>query len=200
MVTPGGHEQIAIEQLDYDGSSGRFTGMLAVASDDMAMLRMRLSGTLQEMLEVPVPAHRLAIGSVIQAGDLQMARVRAGLAGGDVVRDPAQAIGRAVRQQAMAGQPLPLAELTSPASVQKGDVVAMRLLAPGLNVAAQGRALESGGLGDRVAVLNPSSRAVVVAEVTGADQVRVLPGTQPSLPSGSRQVQIGSAAIGSNVP
>ncbi len=68
----------AIEQLDYDAGSGRFTSILAVSADGMSLLRVRLSGTLDPMVEVPVPAHRLLPGAVIRADDIQMTRVRAG--------------------------------------------------------------------------------------------------------------------------
>jgi hypothetical protein len=39
----------SIEQLDYDAASGKFTGVLAVSADAMPVLRVRLSGYLQEM-------------------------------------------------------------------------------------------------------------------------------------------------------
>jgi len=55
----------------------------------------------------------------------------------------------------------------------------MQLLAPGLLLLAQGQALESGAVGERIQVLNPASRAVVEAEIVGRDRVRVAPGSVP---------------------
>ena len=43
-----------------------------------------------------------------------MARIRAALARDDVVREPGQAIGMALRHPVSAGQPLPIADLTRP--------------------------------------------------------------------------------------
>ncbi|MCW3475117.1 flagellar basal body P-ring formation chaperone FlgA [Limobrevibacterium gyesilva] len=194
LVATESHPRSTMEQLDYDAASGRFTGLLAVTGDGMPMLRMRLSGTLQEMIELPVPVRRLLPGSIIQPGDLRMTRLRAGLARGEVVRNPAQAVGLTLRRQAVAGQPLPLAELTRPAAVQKGARVTMQLQAPGLTLLAQGQALEAGAIGDRIQVLNPASRAVVEADVTGPDRVRVAPGTLPLQPAGGRPFQYSSIA------
>ena len=192
LVPPEAEPQAAIEQLNFDAGTGRFTGMLAVTAENMPTLRLRLSGTVQEMVEVPVLVHRLLSGSVIGPADLQMTRVRAGLVRGDVARSPAQAVGLAVRRQVMPGQPLLLAELGRLAAVQKGAHVTMQLQAPGLTLLAQGQALESGGIGDRIQVLNPTSHVVVEAEVVAPDRVRVTPGTTPVTQAGARPVQLSS--------
>ncbi len=177
LVALGKQPQVTFEQIDYDAASGRFTGVLAVTGDGTAMQRMRVSGTLQEMLELPVLTRRMPAGGIIQPGDVQVARIRAGLARGEVARTTGQAIGLSVRHMTMAGQPLLLSELGKPPAIQKGARVRMLLQSPGLDLVAQGQALQSGALGDRIQVLNPSSHAVVEADVTGADQVRVAVGS-----------------------
>jgi flagellar basal body P-ring formation protein FlgA len=50
---------------------------------------------------------------------------------------------------------------------------------PGITLTAQGQAAESGAIGERIRVLNPSSRAAVEAEVIGPDRVRVAPNVLP---------------------
>jgi flagella basal body P-ring formation protein FlgA len=50
----------------------------------------------------------------------------------------------------------------------------MRLDAGEISLSAQGVALEDGGMGETVRVQNPSSKAVVMAMVTGGGEVRVL--------------------------
>jgi flagella basal body P-ring formation protein FlgA len=70
----------SVDQLDYDSTSGRFTALLTVVADGMAMHSERVSGRVEEMLEVPVLPRRIAVGTVIEAGDPRMARVRADIA------------------------------------------------------------------------------------------------------------------------
>jgi flagella basal body P-ring formation protein FlgA len=179
MLPLESHAEAAIEQLDYEGASGRFTATLAVTGGDMPVQRMRLSGRVQEMVDLPVLQHRLPMGSVVQPGDLQTARVRAMALRGEVVRDAADAVGMVLKHPAVAGQPLSAADLMRPVMVPKGARVAMELFTPGLAVTGQGVALEAGGAGERIRVLNPVSRAVLEVEVIGPDRVRVTPGSSP---------------------
>ena len=182
---------IAVEQLDYEAQTGRFTGTLAVSTAFDPVQRLRLSGRLQAMVDIAVPTRRLAPGEVVVAGDLQMLRVPAGrIAAGDVLRAPGQAIGQAMRRVALAGQPVPVADLGAPLIVQKGARVMMSLNASGLALSAVGQAMTTGALGDRINVRNPASGALLEAEVTGVDQVRIDPSSQPQMPSRSGSGQL----------
>jgi flagella basal body P-ring formation protein FlgA len=96
-----------------------------------------------------------------------------------MLRDPAQAIGLAARRAIAAGQPVALSGLAPPIAVLKGARVAMDLRGPGLSLSAIGQAMEPGAIGARIAVLNPASRAVVMAEIVGPDRVRVIPDALP---------------------
>ncbi len=190
MVPLDGHTDVAIEQLDYQGASGRFTATLAITGTDMATERAQLSGQIQEMVELPVLVRRLPAGSVLQPGDLQTTRVRAGEMRGDTVRNAADAVGLALKRLAVAGQPLSTADLMRPIAVQKGARVMMQLFTPGLALTGQGVALDAGGIGERIRVLNPTSRAMLEVEVIGPGRVRVSPGSMPLEVAG-----IGSAAL-----
>ncbi len=190
MVPPGSAVLAAIEQLDWDGGTGRFTGQLALSADGMAPQRLRLSGTAQEMVALPVAVRRLNPGQVITADDLRIGRVRAGVSRGEVVHAADEAIGLTLRRQAGAGQPIALGDLSRTPLVQKGARVTMRLRVPGLAVVATGQALEAGGGGEHIRVLNTTSRAIVEAEVTGPDEVRVLPGSQPVVVGTGRVAQL----------
>ena len=182
MVALDAAPKCAIEQVDYEAATGRFTAGLAVTSDNMPVQRMRLAGRLQEMMDLPVAMHRLVPGSIIEPGDLHSQRVHPPVSGAQMVRDQAQAAGMTVRHVVAPGQPLPLAELTRPMAVLKGDRVTMELQSPGLSLTGVGQALAAGALGERISVLNPASRAVVEAVVTGPDMVRVTPDSAPRQP------------------
>lgn len=186
MVPPHAAVSAGVEHFDWDAATGRFTGLLSLIAEGMPTQRLRLSGAAHEMIAVPVPVHRLNPGAVVQADDLRTARVRAGLARGEIARAPEQAIGQTLRRQAVAGQPLALADLSRTPVVTKGARVTMRLRTPGLAVAAIGQALEAGGAGEHIRVLNIASRAIVEAEVIGPDEVRIIPGTQPITAANSR--------------
>jgi flagella basal body P-ring formation protein FlgA len=187
LLPPDAHPQISIEQLDQD-TTGRFTAQIAVLAEGMDIQRLRLAGSAVRMVDVAVPVRRLVPGALIAADDLRIARVRASQLRGEAVQSPAQAIGQSVRYAAAAGQPIPLADLTRPLAVVKGATVVMQLNAPGLQVLGQGRAMDQGALGERILVLNPSSKAIVEAEIIGRDRVRVAPGSSPIQLPGAQQV------------
>jgi flagella basal body P-ring formation protein FlgA len=189
MVPQEATVQAAVDQLDYDSASGRFTASLALTAAGMNAQWLRLSGEVTELVELPVPMRRLLPGSVVQAEDLRMARVRATLVRGEVARTPAQAVGMALHRSAVAGQPLPLADLGLPVAVAKGSRVDLALQIPGLSLEAVGLALEAGAVGDHIHVLNPTSHAVVEAEVVGPGRARVMPGSLPQ-PVASQQAAL----------
>lgn len=163
----------------FDASSGRFTTVLQATGEGMTPVQLRLSGRVLAMVEVPVPRRALMLGEVIRADDLQWTRLRAGVLRGEAVRQPVQAVGQAMRHAVAAGQPILLADLGRPVIVPKGTPLVLQLEAPGLQVTAQGVAVEAGALGERIRVMNPYSRVVLEAEITGAGQARVVAGAVP---------------------
>ena len=191
MVPLEGHTEVAVEQLDYQGALGRFTATLAVSGTGMLTERTQVSGQIENMVDLPVLTHRLPAGSVLQPGDLRIARVRADALPGETVRNTADAVGLALKRLTVAGQLLSTADLMRPVMVQKGARVMMQLFTPGLALTGQGVALDAGGIGERIRVLNPNSRAVLEVEVIGPDRVRVSPGSAPlQSPGGGGLAQV----------
>ncbi len=182
----GGFSAVATS-LQYDAASGHFTALLTVTGPTIEPISTAVSGRAEATMELPVAVTRLPAGTVVGAGDLQMARVRVSQIGGEVARQPEQAIGLQLREQIAAGQPVPRSELMRPELVKKGAHVIMLLDSPGLAVTAEGLALEGGGEGERIRVQNPMSHAVVEAEVLADGRVRVEPGAIPLVSAGARR-------------
>ena len=100
------------------------------------------------------------------------------------MRSAAQAVGLAPRRPLAKGQPIFLADLERPVLVRRGASVTMALAMPGLALTAEGIAMAPAAMGERIRVLNPSSKMLVEAEVTGPGEVRVMPGSTP-IPAGA---------------
>lgn len=184
-----------VSQLDYDRTSGRFTAVLLVTGDGIEPIMARIGGQVNELIELPVASARLLAGTVVSADNVHMARVRSAAANGAVARRLEDAIGLQLRHQVTAGQPLELADLARPELVRRGADVQMLLDSPGIELVAQGRAMEAGAVGERIRVLNPVSHAVIEAEVIGPDRVRVAPGVQSLLAAGRANRAAGQVAI-----
>jgi flagella basal body P-ring formation protein FlgA len=77
------------------------------------------------------------------------------------------------------GQPLTSLDVERPDLVLRGSLVHMSLNSEGIALAAEGIAKESGAQGDRILVENPTSHAIVEAQVVGRDAVMVAPRGTP---------------------
>jgi flagellar basal body P-ring formation protein FlgA len=179
MVPAEASPQSLATQLDYEAGAGRFNAILSVTGTGMEPINLRLAGQVDDTIDLPVAVARLATGTVVRADDVRMARVHVAMVHGEVLHAAGDAVGLQLRHAVVAGQPFAVAEMMHPALVQRGSDVQMQLQAPGISLLAQGVALESGATGDRIRVLNPSSRAVVDAEVIGPGRVRVTPESTP---------------------
>jgi flagellar basal body P-ring formation protein FlgA len=179
-----------VSDLDYESNAGRFSAVLSITGTAMEPIHMRLAGRVDDTIDLPVATTRLPSGSVLRAEDIHIARVHTTLIRSEVVRRPDDAVGMQLKRSLAAGQPLAVGELMRPSMVQKGAGVTMLLDSPGITLSAQGQALESGAIGERIRVLNPVSHAVIEAEVIGPGRVRVAPNAMPvtrPMPPGSYQ-------------
>ena len=179
MVPPNDTARPDVTEANYDPASGRFTALLSITADGMRPFNARMSGHVQEMVDLQVTTRRLNVGDVIGDDDLQPAHVRAGLARSEPARDPNQAVGMALQRPLNAGAPILLADLAKPMMVMRGAIVQVQLNRPGLSLTVQGVAMDSAALGDPVQVVNPTSRSVMTATVTGTSSVRVDAGSTP---------------------
>jgi flagella basal body P-ring formation protein FlgA len=179
LIPSGSTPQQAVTDTNFDPATGRFTAMLSVSAPGMATLHARLSGQVAAMTQAAVLTHHLRPGTILAAADLQEVRVRVSQLRGNAPLTLDAATGQALRHDMASGQPLTGSDVARPVLVARNGTVRMRLDAGGIQLQAQGIALEAGGLGETIKVQNPSSRAVVLAEVTSAGEVRVVPDRAP---------------------
>ena len=199
LVAPESHPQAVIEQINYDPATGHFGGLLEIAGGDTPNTSIHLSGSLAAMIEVPVPSHNLSLGSVVGADDIRTARVHVESALGEVARNAEQIVGLETKRSLSAGHPVALAALARPFAVRGGARVTMELEEAGIHLVAAGNALNSAGIGERVRVINPTSRAVVEADVIGPARVRVTPGSLPVTSPAARTVQASGSGSAANL-
>jgi flagella basal body P-ring formation protein FlgA len=133
----------------------------------------RLTLTSHEPVDQPMALtlrRSLAKGAPIGADDLELARI-AGLGPDQVFTDPADVVGRHLRQNLGAGRPVLARHLAPRWMVTPGAPLVLVAQAGGLSVSAPAEALDAGGEGDVVRVVNLSSGRAVKAVVTGPNTV-----------------------------
>jgi len=115
-------------------------------------------------------AARAIIGSsIVGEADIQFARrpIEGALS------DPALVVGREARVTIHAGRPIRAGDLRAPALIERNDIVRLRYRSGGLVIEADGRALGRGAAGDRISVMNLTSRTTLSGVVRQNGYVEV---------------------------
>lgn len=86
------------------------------------------------------------------------------------VTNPEDIIGMESRVALFAGRPIRAADVGFPAVVERNQIVQLLYQQNGLLIATEGRALGRAGPGDRIRVMNISSRSTVTAQI-GVDGI-----------------------------
>ncbi len=87
----------------------------------------------------------------------------------------ADAVGKEARTILYPGRPIRKSDIGPPALVERNQIVSLIYQRGALVISADGRALARGGIGDRIRVMNPTSRTTVTGVVTGPATIRVMP-------------------------
>ena len=129
-------------------------------------------------------------GQVLSEADFTIAERPQDHLSAEILRSVADAVGLTSSRPLSPGEPIARSWLRAPSLVFRGSVVMLQLSAGGLSLSAGGMALDTGASGDRVRVVNTSSKALLVGTVSGratvtidADSTPMIVGNEPSDPS-----------------
>lgn len=125
-------------------------------------------------VRVVVPTHDIARGTVINESDMTYAVATSDVMG--VATSVSDVVGLETRRTLRVGETLRLQDLRRPVLVAKGSTVTMVFEAPGVVLAATGRAMSEGGMGETVTIQNLASFRQISGVVTGPGQVRAQSG------------------------
>lgn len=166
---------LVVEDLDYEPRSRRFTAILAVPAEGPSAKRVRVTGRIHKVSEVPVLARAMLPGEVISADDVQWILVRTGRLGFNIILGIEDLVGKEPRRGLRAGNPVRTTDVRRPILVPRGSLVTMILRRPSMLLTAQGKAMENGSDGDTIRIINTQSSTVIEAVVIGAGKVSVRP-------------------------
>ena len=124
---------------------------------------------LAEAVEATRPLPR---GTVIEAYDVSVVP-RAARRGEAVAL--AEVVGMEVRSTIRAGQGVRLSSLRAPVVVRRNQMIQLVYRVPAMSISAEGRALDAGGEGERVRVMNLDSRRIVRGLVVAPGIVEAMP-------------------------
>ena len=113
------------------------------------------------LADIVVPSRTIRPAAIITAQDVT---VRSGSRNDsfDRVED---VIGQEARIALYPGRPIPFDAVGPPAIISRNQIVEMRFEGRGILISTEGRALERGGVGDRVRIMNLTSKSVMFGYV-----------------------------------
>ena len=131
------------------------------------------SGAEVPQVKVPVLRQAVSSGQTIDADDIAILSLPATQLNGNTILDANGVIGKAAKHPLVPGRPLRANDLQRPLIIQKGAIVALNVNWPHIQLSTVGRAIDGGGRGDVIQVINMQSHKTVSGIITDVNQVEV---------------------------
>ena len=164
---------IAIEELEFNPRSARFSAIIVSAENSCFAVRARVTGRAVRVSSIPVPTRRIDKGEVIGETDVEWVGVASDRINGQTITDIVALVGMSPRKALKAGAPVRAAEVRAPLVVEKGNPVTMVFKTPSMVLTAGGRSLDEGAVGETIRVRNDNSQLIVDAIIAAPGVVNV---------------------------
>ncbi len=119
--------------------------------------------------EIVVPTRTIRAKEIIVASDLEIKTIE--IAG--AAQQISSLVGQEARVALYPGRPISLSDIGPPAIVDRNDLVTLVFDRVALSITAEGRALGRGAVGERIRVMNLSSRTTVTGVIRADGQIEV---------------------------
>jgi flagella basal body P-ring formation protein FlgA len=180
LVPAEASDDMTLDGLNIDPRTGRFSVFVTAPANSNNAQRQRISGRIVYQVTIAVPAHAMSIGDVFSPADISEAKLPRERVASDAITNPQQLVGKAARRILRAGETVRAGDIAEPVIVHKGDLVTITLNTAGMQLTAQGKAVEDGAMGASIRVTNTQSNRVIDTVVAGPNLVVVGSGAIPS--------------------
>lgn len=169
--------RVTIADAEQDIEGKRFSAFVEFPGGDNRIKRHRISGSIYEVLQVPVLVRQMRRGAKISRNDVNLIEIRRDEAPAGIISEESEIIGKSPRRLLRQGVPVRSADLREPVIVSRGKIVTIVLRAKNMLLTARGRALDDGAKGDVIRIRNNRSNSTIEGIVTAPGRVTVeMPG------------------------
>jgi flagella basal body P-ring formation protein FlgA len=176
IVPAEASDAMALDGLNLDPRSGRFSVYVTAPPNADDAQRQRVSGRIVYQETIAVPAHGMAIGDVFGPSDISEIKLPRDHVAPDAITAAQELVGKATRRILRAGETVRAGDVEAPVVVHKGDLVTIELDTAAMQLTTQGKALDDGAMGAAIRVSNTQSDRVIDAAVAGPNQVVIADG------------------------
>jgi flagella basal body P-ring formation protein FlgA len=121
------------------------------------------------LADIVVPTRTIRADAIIRENDVALHRGQ----NQDVFDQLNLVIGQEARVALYAGRPIRFDEIGPPAIINRNQIVGAFFKGKGLRIATEVRALERGGVGDYIRVMNLASRATIFGQVLPDGSIQI---------------------------
>jgi flagellar basal body P-ring formation protein FlgA len=171
LVPAGAKPSILIDAMSFDARSGRLTAYVAASAEDVTTERVRVTGRVRRLLEMPVLNRLVAPGETIAAQDIETIALPADRLNQSFVVGAADLLGKTPKRSIRPGEPIRPSDVQTPIVIRRGELVTVVLQSATLLLTAQAKALEDGTQGQAIRVSNTRSGKTLDATVNGPGTV-----------------------------
>ncbi len=167
-------EDITVKKFDFDQQSGKFSANISVPVGDGKFAATLVRGRTHAISYIPALNKIITPGRQITERDIAWVPMPTLSIGRNIIRKKDQLIGMTPKRGLNPTTPLRFSDLTRPEIVIRGKVVSILFKSGKISLTAIGKAIESGGRGDVIRVMNNKSHKTIEAVITGPSQVQVI--------------------------
>jgi flagella basal body P-ring formation protein FlgA len=177
-----GYEQVIVPRKDFSCQvqvtekaiqGGNISGMMVFFARGQEIRKIRFSARVDIYADVIIARHFLKKHHEIQADDIQIANKNIAALPQDVITEEKEVLGKRTTLAINNQEALRLSMLEPPPMVNKGDRVILMIENDQFKITAVGEVREVGRKGDRIKLVNLSSKKEVYGRVLDANTVQV---------------------------
>lgn len=163
-------DALQLQAFWMDHATGQFVADVLRESGDV----QRVSGFAIAALRVPAPTRQIQPGEILHANDLMEIEVPVTRINRFAVTEKATLVGQEVKRMLTKGRLIMAQSVMAPRVVERGQRVKISFSDAGMNLTANGKALNDASQGEEVKVVNLSSNLSVfgIAVADGVVEVR----------------------------
>lgn len=162
-----------VKDLAVELAAKRFSAYLVPESQAERAPTLRIYGSYDRMVEIPVLSRMMREGEIIAASDITFTATPERLVRSNHIIKEKDMHGMRLTRMVRADRPLSSRDIMRPHVVEKGDVIPLRFKTKFINLKTLGSAMANAAEGDIIRVKNVDSDAVVQAMITAEGEAIV---------------------------
>jgi flagella basal body P-ring formation protein FlgA len=157
---------IEVTDLDISDRQDRFSAVLKMPLGNNATKDLRITGSIDQVEAVPVLNRSIKPGDIITESDIRWDTIAIRRINNRTIQNANDLIGHTVKRPLRSGKILMTSDIITPVAIDKGEQLVLIFKVGAMQLTAGAQALERGGIGETISVMNLKSRQTIEAQIT----------------------------------